>query len=210
MSLRIISDIHGRYDTYLDLTKGTSHTLQLGDLGYDYNKISRLDPLKHKFFGGNHDCYDVYHNIPYSLGDYGKVRLNGMKFFFIRGAFSIDWQIRTVFDLAEGKKSWWANEQLNYQDMSSALKEYKRTKPSIMFTHSCPRVIAKLIGRDDPLIGYGYNPETFSTNTQELLQECFEYHQPDFWTFGHFHKNWTQSVNGTKFTCLEAEGYIDL
>ena len=141
MSLRIISDIHGRYDTYLDLTKGTSHTLQLGDLGYDYNKISRLDPLKHKFFGGNHDCYDVYHNIPYSLGDYGKVRLNGMKFFFIRGAFSIDWQIRTVFDLAEGKKSWWANEQLNYQDMSSALKEYKRTKPSIMFTHSCPRVI---------------------------------------------------------------------
>ena len=35
--LRIIGDVHGHYDRYVKLAKKARHSIQLGDLGFDYD-----------------------------------------------------------------------------------------------------------------------------------------------------------------------------
>src|SRR5579863_5210382 len=89
-----IGDVHGKYSQYLDLIKPLNATVQVGDMGFSYEHMDSLDPKTHKFFGGNHDNYDVIDKCPNCLGDYGMDHLNGVPFFFCRGAFSIDQEYR--------------------------------------------------------------------------------------------------------------------
>ena len=72
-----------------------------------------------------------------------------------------------------------------------------------MITHTCPQEIAKLIGRPGALRNFGFNPETFTTNTQLALQSCFEAHQPKLWIYGHFHQDIAFEYKGTLFVCLD-------
>ena len=47
-TLRLIGDVHGKYDAYLDLIKEADYSIQLGDLGLDYFFLSQVDYKKHK------------------------------------------------------------------------------------------------------------------------------------------------------------------
>src|SRR5690242_15856322 len=95
--LRIVGDVHGKGEPYLRITVKSNnegvHTLQLGDLGFrgTYTRLlsSGLNTEMNKFFMGNHDDYNFVNQLgDFCLGDYGNVELNGVSFFFVRGAFS--------------------------------------------------------------------------------------------------------------------------
>jgi hypothetical protein len=131
-------------------------------------------------------------------------------FFFVRGAFSIDWQFRQEYDLANNTKCWWAEEELSYAQMTRCLAEYSVIKPDTVISHDCPVSVSRKISNGKILINYGYDPETFETNTGRLLQAMFEKHQPKIWVFAHYHKKVDTVINGTRFVCRPEFGTFDL
>jgi predicted phosphodiesterase len=206
--ITVIGDVHGKQPNHLDLIEHHDYTLQLGDLGFNYDYLKNVDHTKHKFFAGNHDNYDMLDGCKHNIGDYGVHVLNHVEFYFVRGAFSIDWPWRISQEQKGFGKSWWGEEQLSLIQAGECLEEYADTKPDLVITHSLPRQLAERVGNPGALKAYGYDPDTFTTNTQELLQSMFEVHQPDIWICGHMHKSYRVKLNGTHFIGLnELETY---
>lgn len=209
--VRIIGDVHGKYPTYLELIKPCDYSVQVGDLAYDYsflenNKIS----LNHRFLKGNHDLYDDK-IIPHDLGDYGKRNVGGLEFFFVRGAFSIDWKYRQKkYYGGDWPQTWFLDEELKWADQYKAFDQYVKCKTRIMLTHDCPASISKIISDGEVLRSWGYNPDIFETTTGNFLQKCFEAWQPEIWIFGHYHLSYDKIIDKTRFICLPELGYIDL
>ncbi len=220
-SLRIIGDVHGKIQEYGKIVDRANeaglYTLQIGDLGFSdtYNFLMsarEFDIGVNKFFRGNHDDYEFETKFPeqtkfseFNLGEYGHVRLNGVKLFFVRGAFSIDYMLRTPM------VDWWENEQIKSDKHNEIIKLYAEIKPDIVVTHDCPDNIGKdgILKSDWFLDSFGYDSDTFSTTTGKLLQSLFEMHQPSEWVFGHYHVNWKKLVNGTRFRCIQELGFLD-
>lgn len=208
MTLTVIGDCHGKWKDHQDIMTNSHCTVQIGDCGFSYNYLNNWDHNYHKFFGGNHDNYDLIYNQPHCLGDWGMRKHGGIEFFFVRGAFSIDREARLMDEQRTGKLSWWENEQLNPRQMQMCLAEYCDTKPAIVITHSLPKGLADKVGKDSVLRYFGFNPKTFNTETQKLLQYMHEAHQPDLWLHGHFHLSHRTKLNGTTFIGLnELETY---
>ncbi len=201
--LTIIGDVHGKFKEYIALTKKHEHTFQLGDMGFDYSPLNKIDPSKHKFGRGNHDNVDIVYDSPHFIGDWGTKRINNIKFYHIGGAFSVDWKGRLYHEHQTGRKCWWPEEQLSRHVMERVLKDYRKTKPSIVITHTCPHSIAQKVGSGGALRSFGFDPKTFTTKTQELLQACYEAWQPDLWLHGHFHRSFEYRCGGTLFKCLD-------
>ena len=185
----IVSDVHGKFDEYIRIIRKyeannpNGYSLQLGDMGFNYDALSVLDSDRHKFFSGNHDNMDVYDDCPHALGDFGVWN----NIFYIRGAWSLDQACRTpMFD-------WWPREQLNYKEMEACYDMYTTVKPSIVVTHDCPHFLL------DELFHYD---NIKNTDTGILLQQLYLQHQPEVWIFGHHHKT-TNLLHGTTlFQCL--------
>jgi predicted phosphodiesterase len=104
--VRIIGDVHGNYQKYLEIIKESEYSIQIGDLGlnYDFFKKNNVNSNNHVFFGGNHDNYDTINSCNNNLGDFGFKQLGDFKFFFVRGAWSIDNKLRNHFDVFAGNK----------------------------------------------------------------------------------------------------------
>jgi hypothetical protein len=190
--ITIIGDVHGKYKRYHEIIREKDrheYTIQLGDFGFDYSTLKNSDPKNHVFIGGNHDNYEVVNDVPNYLGDYGHmVNFNGINFFFFRGAYSIDRQYRTI------GVDWWEQEQLKIEDFIKARELYRGVKPDIVLTHDCPQ----------SLYPYLLPPgaKIYENITSWALEELFNIHQPKIWRFGHFHKSWNMTINGTNFRCL--------
>lgn len=165
-------------------------TIQIGDLGFDYQPLSVIDSNKHKFIKGNHDNYNK--SSSHCLGDYGLYN----DIFFIRGGFSIDRKYRTF------GVNYFPDEELNRQEREECFKLYIKIKPKIVISHEGPRSIIKNFTDSSILQNFGFNPKTFTTDTSELLQRCFEAHQPKIWFLGHYHRSWLGTINGTFFRLL--------
>lgn len=191
-SVTLIGDVHGKYRRYHEIIRERDrhpNTIQLGDFGFDYGTLKNVDPAHHVFIGGNHDNYDEVANVPNYLGDFGyMVNFHGIDFFYYRGAYSIDRKYRTV------GVNWWQDEQIKIDRFFEARQLYRNTKPEIMITHDCPQEIASLILPPGSHI--------FENMTGWALQELFTIHQPKVWYFGHYHKSWSMTINGTLFRCL--------
>lgn len=214
--LTIIGDVHGKFIEYRNLLKTIDGpTLQLGDMGFNYDNLKKLkiDGKKHKFFGGNHDNYDTYPYEGYSLGDYGLHVAGGVKVLYIRGAFSIDAKHRKAREKLRGK-SWWEAEELTYAQGLKALEFYKTWVHEVdaVVTHTCPTFVARMIGKPEVLKAFGHNPYSFSTSTQELLQACYDTCKPNLWVFGHFHWNGWQrwADGGCNFNCVGELGTFQI
>ncbi len=211
---RIIGDVHGKLNQYInicmDAEKLGIKTIQLGDLAFNYDNVKKyLNPAQSRFIKGNHDNHglDSLRQPHHYMGKFGHITFKEYELpsgFFISGAFSIDWNRRTP------GLDYFPNEELSDEECDKAFEKYQEVKPRYMFTHEAPRMIAKMVGSDWVLSQFGYDPETFTTRTSELLQKCFNYHQPEFWYFGHFHRSWQTEFNGCKFTCLAELEYIDI
>lgn len=207
--LTVIGDVHGKWRRHQDIMTDNARTVQIGDCGFSYKYMDGWCPDEHVFFGGNHDNYDLIYNSDNCLGDWGLRRLGGIEFFFVRGAFSVDREVRLMEEQRTGKLSWWKNEQLNRRQMEMALAEYCDTKPAIVLTHAAPKSITDKVGNPSVLRYFGFDPSTFNTDTQQLLEIMFQEHEPDLWLHGHLHISHKTKVENTRFIGLnELETYI--
>jgi hypothetical protein len=206
--IRIIGDVHGKWRQYLKLLDTCTHSIQIGDLGFAYDVYNELDKTKHFAFRGNHDNYDV--PLPIDLGEYGMRTVGSLNFFFVRGAFSLDWQQRLQHEHENHEKCWWPQEELSMQELHKTVKAYEKAKPSIVITHDAPRNIGKLIGNPRFLRSFGYNPETFNTRTSEALEFMFKIWEPKYWYHGHFHHSHKTKLGKTTFVGLRELEYIDV
>ena len=203
--IRIIGDCHGAIRnthvgrSYKGLINGIPYSVQLGDLGFDYSPLDDVDPIRHRVIMGNHDNYDAI--PPHALGDYGTHVIplkNGseFKFFFIRGAFSID-QYRRILGI-----SYWANEELSWEQMYAMIPVWEKEKPEIVISHDCP---ASLL----PLVGCPFR-DLKPSRTCNIMDNLFALHKPKLWIFGHHHQNKVMKNvfdSNTTFICLN--GQID-
>lgn len=201
--LTLIADVHGKYDKYLDICRDKEFTLQLGDHGYSYNHLFDLDYNNHKFLTGNHDQHKTAYNYSHCLGRFGTSSLGGVDFFFVSGAFSIDWKIRRAkYLMGEWSQTWFENEELSYSEGLQCLEMYAKLKPDVLFTHEAPRFWADKIGNPNVLKSFGYDPESFTTSTSSLLNRMFEEHRPKLFVCGHYHKNYHEIIDGTNMFVL--------
>jgi len=191
-TITIIGDVHGKIYEYKKIINNSKFTIQVGDFGFKEEHqwhLMNVDSSKHKINFGNHDDYSFLHE-KHSLSNYSIDKNNNLM--TIRGAFSIDRRYRI-----EGR-DWWANEELNYNEMLEVVDIYAKEKPKIVVSHDCPQIIRQHL--------FGVTEKSITSNG---LQTMFETHQPDIWLFGHHHRSKNVNINGTQFICLnELETYF--
>lgn len=221
--MRFIGDVHGKVSQYAKLLQGPS--IQVGDLGFkrahEWHR-DNVDPEIHKVVFGNHDYYPML-NEAYSLGDFSVLPDGIMT---IRGAMTVDksgMKAEVVLNMHgepilkengepettlvfykrnEGEDLFSDQEELSTSKCEQVLDAFDEHRPSIVVSHDCPTEIRNMV------IGKGRTPH--KTITDQLLQGCFEMHQPDIWIFGHYHHSWSETVNGTKFVCLAELETLDI
>ena len=213
--MRIIGDVHGDMDSYLNIASEADMSIQIGDLGFDYSRLKRLNPKKHKFIGGNHDNYDLYEDCPNSMGDWGlineKMHLKRKeKFWFMRGAFSIN-ASDLIHEFADtGVLNWWKEEELTDVQLDDAVFNYRVHKPDVVITHDCPTVIRDTFDDVDLIHStWDFDLDWYS-RTQSALQVMWNFHKPKLWVFGHWHRLCNEVIDGTRFICLNELEYMDL
>lgn len=230
--LRLIGDIHGHIAEYEKLLEGCEYSLQIGDMairGYAFDQ----DPERHKFFGGNHDNYDMIDNSPNNLGDFGVWDVPDFgPIFWVRGGFSVDYRSRRACDERIGNvvfiQDWWEEEEISHARCYEALDLYKQVKPKILVSHECPLNIVKFVCRPDFVYSLGYDNPIIKTKTNQLLQAMTDYHAPKLHVFGHYHQYFDQYIKGsigqvihegyseeeldgfTRYVCIEICGTFDL
>lgn len=183
MKILLIGDVHGHIGRYIQKAKPVPYSLQVGDLDFNYDRLSELDPNYHKVVAGNHDNYERM--TPHFLGDFGVWN----NIFFVRGEYSIDKQWRTPF------LDWWPNEELGFAECCACIDYYKRVRPEIVVTHGCPASLIPDLLRPEERV---FPP----SRTTSLLEKLYKIHQPQVWVFGHWHRSWTRTYEKTTFTCL--------
>lgn len=190
--ITIIGDVHGKYDRYHKLIRQTDYypyTVQLGDFGFKYETLNNVDSTKHLIIPGNHDNYNMCYRYPHFLGDYGYTKLNGVEFFYYRGAYSVDRQYRTV------GIDWWENEQVSIDQFMKAREFYREIKPRLVITHDCPQNIASQMLNSGDIV--------YENMTGWALQELLNIHEPEYWFFGHWHHSRNIKYGNTNFMCLD-------
>lgn len=203
--LRLIGDIHGELRRYVELASEAEYSIQVGDLGFKCQGLeTRLDPMRHRVVGGNHDNYATLDNgvtfpnqPPHYLGDFGTLELPGVpKIFYMRGGRSVDRESRH-----EGQ-NWWPGEELSYRRMNEAIQAYVEAKPDFVITHECPAFLVNEVTR--------WKVPLRPSNTAQACEAMFTNHQPKAWFFGHFHHDWTMNFKGTYFRCLDIQSTYDM
>ena len=136
MKIKIIGDVHGKFHAYKKLIQNADASIQIGDFGFGkhWNKLieHKINSEQHKIIPGNHDDYNNMQKKYTFNKDFGNVNFNGLEFFFMRGAYSVDQYRRTI------GVSWWPEEELEYKELQLAMEEYSDTNPEIVITHDCP------------------------------------------------------------------------
>lgn len=207
--IRLVSDIHAQFDKYYNIVKDVPASVQLGDFGFSYSVMEKLDQTKHRINLGNHENLDCAFQCKAVLGDFGYTNLNGITFFFVRGSISIDKQARLIYQNQTGIKVWWEEEELPIDLMNEALSWYEKIKPEMVITHDCSSSVKPYICNPDVMVSFGFDPD-YTCMTQHLLQSMLDIHRPKLWIFGHFHKHFDKKIKGTRFVCLPELGYVDV
>lgn len=206
--LRLIGDVHGKISKYIPIAINAEHSIQIGDMGfrdsYELMRTCQLDATRHKFLPGNHDDYGVLPN-EFSLPDFGVLEDTTFgKIFFVRGAFSIDKNHRTL------GIDYFSNEELSYKTSLEAYELYMNEKPDIVLSHEGPTLATRKITSPAILKEFGWNPSTFLTSTTRMLNTMLDSHVPKLWVFGHYHRPLDQVISGCRFICLAELQYYDL
>jgi len=218
MDIYILGDNHGQYTKLLSIISKfdlrDSYILHVGDGGEgfhdQYESFDLYDRLNSVFLSrniqylsirGNHSNPDFFHgNFKFSnfelLEDYSFREIEGIKFFFVGGAVSIDRKVRQ-----EGV-SWWRGEEF-------VLIPEKAQKCDILITHSAP--IWNGPTTKGPIRSWEVDDATLwaecceeRKNVSSLIELC----QPKYHFCGHFHSVCRAENNGCKSrVCGELELY---
>lgn len=210
MKVRIVGDVHGKFDRYKKIIADCDRSIQVGDLGIGFRhfggarhgEFTRNPPHyamvrgNHRFIRGNHDSPIECRKHSQWIED-GTVENDVM---FIGGALSIDkeWRVEHF--------SFWQDEEVSIEELNKFVDIYATVRPRVMITHECPESIAPLAGEH---YGIKLDPK-FASRTRQAFQSMFEIHQPEEWYFGHWHHSMDRVVNGTRFICLAELEYRDV
>jgi hypothetical protein len=207
VKLRIVGDIHGKFDAFCHLTLKDVRVFQLGDFGLGFGPAPKDFGDNVKFIRGNHDSPQECQAHKNYAGEFGY--WPEFKLFFMGGAFSIDhaWR-RSAMKQLHYPLIWWPDEELSVEQLEEAKKLYLEYKPEVVVTHDCPSLVSRIL-LGELLIGF--RPEKLvRTRTGDVLQSMFALHQPKQWFFGHYHVDKTFTVEGTEFVCLNELSTYDL
>jgi predicted phosphohydrolase len=198
--LIVIGDIHGKVDRYLKLLarhRGEP-SVQLGDFGIGFPGDEPLPPLPGNawFLRGNHDNPEAARSHGNYLGDYGSRTIDGIRIFYLSGAWSCDQWHRT-----EGV-NWWRDEELSFAELQAAVDLYTTTKPEIVLTHDGPGEAIRAL-----LDAQSAHKDFARTATGGALNAMLEAHRPRKWIFGHWHSRFRKRIGGTEFRCLPELGW---
>ena len=215
MKVRFIGDVHGLWNMYRDVIyrdmvdHNIENSIQVGDLGMGFTSKGQWAPDSaaafdkrfakgnHRFIRGNHDNpEEVKKSAHYIHDGFYETTDLGNTIMYVGGAWSIDWQWRTM------GIDWWVDEELSMQELNLLIEQYKDIQPDIMITHTAPINI--------PGGPMGIKIFGSGARTEHALQEMLDAHRPKLWIFGHWHKNFDQVVDGTRFICLNELDFIDL
>jgi len=193
--LLIVGDVHGKLPNYVSLVSGYAYSLQVGDMGFDYEELEKLNPEHHKFIFGNHEFYPSFNKVPHNIGNYGFWENSKFPFgriFFVRGGYSVDKDYRMP------GRNWFPEEELSIKDFYDILDLYEKEKPDFVVTHEAPKSIVSWVGDPDF--------KNVESRTSSFLQNMLEIHRPAIWIFGHYHRSWDKTIDGTGFICLPELG----
>jgi len=218
MDIYILGDNHGQYSELLKIINKfdlrDSYILHVGDGGegfldnyrslnlyYDLNSVFLSRNIQYLSIRGNHSNPDFFHgNFKLSnfelLEDYSFREIEGIKFFFVGGAISIDRKVRQ-----EGI-DWWRGEEF-------VLIPEKAQKCDVLITHSAPNWNGPTT--KGPIRSWEIDDATLwaecceeRKNISELIRLC----QPDKHFCGHFHSVFLAQNNNCKSrVCAELELY---
>jgi predicted phosphohydrolase len=195
--MRILGDIHGQRQDYFKLIEGIDQSIQIGDLDFNYDWLNVVDPKRHRFFTGNHDCNELAYKSPHNLGDFGVVP-GWEKAFFIRGGFSID-KVNRIPGI-----DWWADEQLSWEKLDEALELYKKVQPEILLSHECSLDMVSKITDGRVAVAYGF-PPVIDTPTNITLQRMLNAHKPKMSLFAHYHRDFDKVIDGVRYVCITSD-----
>lgn len=195
--LIVVGDLHGHWSEmlqYLRILRDHSYDgeiLQIGDVGIgfgDQSSAEFFDDMfaEHqnmRFIRGNHDNPAEVKNSSHYIQD-GLVEGERM---FVGGGHSIDKEWRTP------GLDWWEDEELSIEQFNRVIDTYLHAKPRQMFTHECPDFLL-------PLFPQKMLP--IPSRTRQAFQAMWEAHKPELWVFGHFHLDFDQVIDGTRFICV--------
>ena len=206
--VRFIGDLHHNPELHLSYISDAEYTFQIGDLGFSYDHLDGIDPTRHRFIGGNHDNYDVISNSPNHLGDFGVWEVPEFgPIFFVRGAWSIDWKYRKNYG---PRKNLWDQEELTTEQCHQAIALYEQVKPKLLVSHECPISILEFLTSPKFAFDMGYDDPIIKTRTNQMLQAMTEIHKPKMHIFGHYHKDFSQEINGVLYRCIPTDAAMDL
>jgi hypothetical protein len=197
--MRFIGDAHGKIDRYLALIQGVESSCQLGDMGMGFGIELPIMPKENGFIRGNHDDPSECRNHPNWFSD--GLFDSEWNVFFVGGAWSIDWEWRQQYEMSTGRKIWWKDEECSVSQFNEIIDWYEECKPAIMATHDCPSIMAKHLLSHHSLD---------NSRTRLALDAMWEIHKPEFWVFGHHHKDMFRDIRGTRFICLDELSFIDI
>lgn len=186
-----IGDLHGNIDAYKKIISATNGpTIQVGDFGVGFTSIPKnLFGGQDFFIRGNHDDPDLCEIYrPSYLGNFGYF---GSKIFFVSGAFSIDYEYRTM------GVDWWTNEELDYRSLLAMIEAYKGSE--IIVSHDCPAIVydeLNILGK--------------RSRTALALNELLNNNPPRIWVFGHHHRSIRLKINGAMFIGLDIEETVSI
>lgn len=211
----VIGDVHGKFDQYIKIAEQHTYTVQVGDFGFStsWNKLeySGLGKHQHWVIPGNHDDYDICFQSKYCLGDYGLCHTLDKSFFFVRGGVSIDRLFRQVAEAKRQPKTWWHQEELSYDKMVSAERDWTMLEGiDILIAHCPPASLIPYLHKDQSILeSFGF-PSTFVENTSLLLEAMINNRPPKICVFGHHHKSFDQTIGGTRFIGLAELEYKEI
>lgn len=194
----LVGDVHSNLADYVRLVEDSEYSIQLGDLGFDYSLLAKLDPARHRFLPGNHDNYAAM--PPHALGDFGLWRIPGAEpealsgeVFYVRGGLSIDRFCRTE------NVDWFVQEELTDEQFAEAIRRYAEVKPDFVISHDGPSSVIPYLAH--------YRS---TSRTNQGLQRMLETHRPKRWFFAHHHYTWGKEIDGTLFMCVGELAALDM
>ena len=199
--MRIIGDIHGDIENYMEIAGDCEKSIQVGDFGIGFlSTRESIDIVtffnkhpQHRFIRGNHDNPHMCDGYANFIQD-GRAEVHdGVKYMFIGGARSTDQSHRK-----EGK-DWWKEEENSAKKFAMLYRKYMEEKPDVMITHDFPsHYVEDAFGMFDTSL------------TRNCLGGMFHNHQPKLWIGGHWHKSARKNLQNTQFITLNELEHIDI
>jgi len=232
--LMIVGDVHGHYEPFLETIRLANHSLQLGDLGFDYGPLvrsKRWHPKRHKFLPGNHDNYTIRENHsvrPEDVNSYNKYLLQGGKVYeythlpenFV-GHFGV-WKIPdtepggdygdSIFFVRGAWSIDFYRRTLGLDIWDNEELTHEECELAIQaYTEAKPQIVVTHTG---PQLLESHLKLTFGdgrpvrTRTGMALDRMFELHKPKLWIFGHYHQEFDKVIDDCRFVCLEELAFM--